>query len=265
MNELMLSGWFLLVLSALCVGSLLNVVVYRLPRMVMQQETGSYSLWLPRSHCPTCRHVIHWHDNIPLFGWIKLRGRCRHCQSPISRRYPLTELTALFLAVIAAGIIPPGLTLLGALVLGWMLLALSLIDYDHQLLPDDLTQPLLWLGLLFHLSMSHTGLADAVLGAVFGYLILWSLYQVFRFMTGREALGYGDFKLLAALGAWIGWRALPDVLLSASSAGILIALLARGFRKRPLNQPLPFGPLLALAGWGIFLYQQAFSVGNGFS
>lgn len=257
MNEFTWPYWFLLTLLALCVGSLLNVVVYRLPRILQQEKSDTYSLWLPRSHCPHCRTPIGWRDNIPLLSWLLLRGRCRHCRTPISRRYPLTELGALLLALIAALCIPPGLALAAALALGWMLLALALIDYDHQLLPDGLTLPLLWLGLLFQLVGGTVTLTDAVIGATTGYLCLWLLYWAFRLVTGREALGYGDFKLLAALGAWLGWTALPSLLLAAALAGIVITLAARLAQRRPLDAPLPFGPLLALAGWLLFLQQAA--------
>lgn len=255
MNEFTWPHWFLLTLLALCVGSLLNVVVYRLPRILQQMKDDAYSLWLPRSHCPRCLTPIGWRDNVPLLSWLWLRGRCRHCQAPISRRYPLTELGALLLALIAALCIPPSLALVATLGLGWMLLALALIDYDHQLLPDDLTLPLLWLGLLFQLVGGTVTLTDAVIGAMTGYLCLWLLYWAFRLVTGRETLGYGDFKLLAALGAWLGWAALPSLLLAAALAGIVITLAARLAQQRPLNAPLPFGPLLALAGWLLFLQQ----------
>ncbi|HCK00060.1 MAG TPA: prepilin peptidase [Serratia grimesii] len=256
-DELTWPHWLWLALLALCVGSLLNVVVYRLPLMLQCGATQHFTLWLPRSHCPKCRTPISWHDNIPLAGWLRLHGRCRQCRAAISRRYPLTELSALLLACIAAWLIPPGPALFGALLLGWILLALALIDYDHQLLPDNLTLPLLWLGLLFQLYGGTVALADAVIGAMAGYLCLWLLFWVFRLATGREALGYGDFKLLAALGAWLGWMALPGLLLLAASAGIALTLLARLTHRRPLDAPLPFGPLLALAGWVQFLQQAA--------
>jgi prepilin signal peptidase PulO-like enzyme (type II secretory pathway) len=239
---------------ALCIGSLLNVVIYRLPRIVQQTLPDSFSLWLPHSHCPQCLSPIGWRDNIPLLSWLLLYGRCRHCRSPISRRYPLTELSALLIAISAAWILPPGLILTAALPLGWMLLALAIIDIEHQLLPDDLTLPLLWLGLLFQLYGGTVPLEDAVIGAMVGYLSLWLLYWAFRLVTGRESLGYGDFKLLAALGAWLGWRALPQLLLFAALAGIAITLFAHIAYRRSLNVPLPFGPLLAITGWAFYLY-----------
>lgn len=254
--ELNAAYWLLLSLLALCIGSLINVVTHRLPRMLLQPTEG-YSLWLPRSHCPRCATPIAWRDNIPLLGWLLQRGGCRHCRQPISRRYPLTELAALLLALVAALLIPPGLTLLAALLLGWFLLALALIDAEHMLLPDSLTLPLLWLGLAFQLTGGTVPLADAVIGCMAGYLSLWGVYWGFRLLTGREALGYGDFKLLAALGAWLGWMVLPQLLLAAALAGIAITLLTRLTHRRPLNRPLPFGPMLALAGWGLFLLQAA--------
>lgn len=253
-NELNAAHWLLLSLASLSIGSLLNVVIYRLPQMLLHPRDG-YSLWLPRSACPQCHTAITWCDNIPLVSWLLLRGRCRHCRQAISRRYPLTELAALLLALMAALLIPSGITLLAALLLGWMLLALTLIDYDHQLLPDSLTLPLLWLGLAFQLTGGSVPLADAVIGCMAGYLSLWSVYWGFRLLSGREALGYGDFKLLAALGAWLGWMPLPHLLLAAALGGIAITLLAHFFCRRPLNRPLAFGPLLALAGWGLFLLQ----------
>ncbi len=257
MNELTWPHWLLLSLLALCVGSLLNVVVYRLPRILLKRENGGYSLWLPRSHCPHCRTPIGWRDNLPLCSWLWLRGRCRHCRARISPRYPLTELAALLLATIAALCLAPGPALAAALLLGWVLLALALIDYDHQLLPDDLTLPLLWLGLAYSLYGGTVALADAVIGAMAGYLCLWLLYWAFRLATGRETLGYGDFKLLAALGAWLGWAALPGLLLAAALAGIVVTLTARLAWRRPLDAPLPFGPLLAASGWLLFLQQAA--------
>ncbi|MGG4624892.1 prepilin peptidase [Serratia odorifera] len=258
MNDLDWPHWLLLSALALCIGSLLNVVVYRLPRM-LQSAPGAYSLWWPRSHCPHCQIPIGWRNNIPLLSWLLLGGRCRHCQTPIARRYPLTELAALWLALAAAWCIEPGPTLLAAWALGWLLLALALIDYDHQLLPDCLTLPLLWLGLLFQLSGGTVMLADAVIGAMTGYLSLWLLYWAFRLLTGRETLGYGDFKLLAALDAWLGWASLPTLLLLAATAGIVVTLAARLSHRRPLDAPLPFGPLLALSGWGLFLHNAALS------
>ncbi|HEY3983539.1 A24 family peptidase [Cedecea sp.] len=256
-DELVWQHWLWLTLLALSIGSLLNVVVYRLPLMLQQPDAQRFTLWVPRSHCPECRTPIGWRDNIPLASWLLLRGLCRHCQTTISRRYPLTELSALLLTYIAAWLLPPGPVLFGALVLGWMLLALALIDYDYQLLPDNLTLPLLWLGLLFQLCGGTVALVDAVIGAMVGYLCLWLLYWAFRLATGRETLGYGDFKLLAALGAWLGWMALPGLLLLAALAGITVTLLARLFFQRPLDAPLPFGPLLALTGWASFLQQAA--------
>ncbi|QBC03380.1 prepilin peptidase [Enterobacter cloacae] len=245
----------LMAVLGLCVGSLLNVVVYRLPRMMSQQESGQFSLWWPRSHCPQCKTTIRWRDNIPLLSWLLLRGRCRHCVTAIGWRYPLTELVALLITLLVMLLIPPGNALFAALLLGWMLLALSLIDYDHQLLPDNLTLPLLWSGLLFQLTGGTVSLADAVVGAMVGYLSLWLLYWFFRLFTGKEAIGYGDFKLLAALGAWLGWMALPSLLLMTALAGIVITLAAKLIARRPLSAPLPFGPLLSIAGWTLFLRQ----------
>lgn len=241
-----------------CLGSLINVVVWRLPRMLTQPEAG-FNLFLPASHCPQCKTPLGWRDNIPLLGWLRLAGRCRHCQVAISHRYPLTELAFMLTALLLAWWFPsPGL-LLAALLFSGILLALALIDSDCQLLPDALTLPLLWAGLLFHLWQPGgvVTLEAAVIGAATGYLSLWTLYWLFYFMTRREALGYGDFKLLAALGAWLGWRSLPLLLLLAALTAIVVILLTRGWRRRALTDPVPFGPWLALAGWILFLVQHS--------
>ncbi|QAX81264.1 prepilin peptidase [Yersinia hibernica] len=237
----------------LCVGSFLNVVIYRLPLMVIHGNLPDFNLCLPHSHCPACQTSLKWRDNIPLFSWLRLRGQCRHCQVAIPVRYPLVELVTMLVTLLIAAIIPLGSPLLAALLLSWVLIALIMIDIDHLLLPDNLTLPLLWAGLFFHLFDNTLPLSDAVIGAASGYLILWCLYWAFWWVTRREALGYGDFKLLAALGAWLGWMALPSLLLIASLAGIIFALTARLFRGRALNTVLPFGPFLALSGWLLFL------------
>lgn len=245
--------WGGLAVLGLCVGSFLNVAIYRLPLMLAHQYSRSFNLCLPHSHCPKCKTQLKWRDNIPFFSWLWLQGRCRHCQSAISLRYPLIEVMTLLVTLLIAAVIPFGYPLLAALLLSWVLIALTMIDIDHLLLPDNLTLPLLWAGLLFHLFDDSLPLSDAIIGAASGYLILWCLYWVFWGVTQREALGYGDFKLLAALGAWLGWMALPSLLLIASLAGISFALVARLFKGRPLNTALPFGPFLAFSGWLLFL------------
>nr|WP_312026217.1 A24 family peptidase [Yersinia enterocolitica] len=247
--------WSSLALLGLCVGSFLNVVIYRLPLMLTGAQQDDFNLCLPHSHCPKCQTQLKWRDNIPLFSWMWLQGQCRYCQIAIPVRYPLVEVMTMLVTLLIATTIPFGSPLLAALLLSWTLIALTMIDIDHLLLPDNLTLPLLWAGLLFHLFDDTLPLSDAVIGAVSGYLILWSLYWAFWWVTRREVLGYGDFKLLAALGAWLGWMALPSLLLTASLTGIAFALIFRLLRKRPLNTALPFGPFLAFSGWLLFLQQ----------
>ena len=246
-------GGFLF-LSGLAFGSFFNVVIHRLPLMMERAE--GVNLCLPASFCPQCRQPIAWRDNIPLLSFLWLRGRARCCGQPISRRYPLMELTTGALFVLAGYLMAPGMPLLGGLICVSVLLILAAIDAQTQLLPDRLTLPLLWAGLLFNLSDTFAPLAEAVIGAMVGYLSLWSVYWVFRLLTGKEALGYGDFKLLAALGAWLGWQPLPQTLLLASASGLVWTLLQRLVTRRSLEQPLAFGPWLALAGGGIFLWSQ---------
>ncbi|WP_222416940.1 prepilin peptidase [Yersinia bercovieri] len=245
--------WGGLAVLGLCVGSFLNVAIYRLPLMLAHNYSRHFNLCLPHSHCPKCKTSLKWWDNIPFFSWLWLKGRCRHCHSSISVRYPLIEVMTLLVTLLIAAIIPLGYPLLAALLLSWMLITLTIIDIDHLLLPDNLTLPLLWAGLLFHLFDDSLPLSDAIIGAASGYLVLWCLYWVFWWVTQRETLGYGDFKLLAALGAWLGWMALPSLLLIASLTGIAFAVVARLYRGRPLNTALPFGPFLAFSGWLLFL------------
>ncbi|CAI1926031.1 Pectic enzymes secretion protein outO [Serratia quinivorans] len=252
--SLTLGGWVLLSLVSLCVGSFLNVVIHRLPLMIRSSTSQRFNLCWPCSHCPQCKTPLRWYDNLPLISWLALHGHCRDCHHVIALRYPMVELAAVGIALLCAALFPLGYGLCFALIFGWTLLALSLIDIDHQLLPDNLTLPLLWCGLLFQLITQPTQLGHAVIGAISGYLCLWLLYWGFRLATGREALGYGDFKLLAALGAWLGWHTLPSLLLIASACGIAATIFMRMFWRRPVNTPMPFGPFLALAGWGVFLY-----------
>lgn len=250
-------------LLGLCLGSFLNVVVARLPVMMAQRwhddarealsmptDTAPpvFNLAVPASHCPHCRTSLRWHDNLPLLGYLKRQGRCAHCQMPISIQYPLVELAGGVLGVMVwwwQGSSLMTLVLLGACL---TLLALALIDARTQLLPDALTLPLLWAGLLFQLCFQPWQLSMAVIGAMAGYLSLWSLYWVFRLLTGKEGLGYGDFKLFAALGAWLGWQALPLLLLLAAAAGIVIGGLWQWRHPAQRGQLMPFGPYLAGAG-----------------
>ena len=233
-------------------GSFLGVVVDRVPGMVMEEACRS-NLLFPASHCPVCQHALRAWENIPLLSWLALRGRCRCCQSAIPLRLFLLELVmALFFGVTAWWI--PGLASLFSLwVLAAFLLPLAMIDRQHQLLPDCLTQPLLWAGLLFHAFSHGLPLRDALLGAVAGYLSLWLVYWAFRLLTRREGLGYGDFKLLAALGAWCGWQRLPVLVLGASLAGIGLIMLLRLKGKTGRGEAFPFGPCLAAVGWWLIV------------
>ncbi|QJT16681.1 prepilin peptidase [Aeromonas sp. 1805] len=260
----------LVFLFSLMIGSFLNVVIHRLPIMLERewqaeylgyfnpetqpQQEDRYNLMVPRSACPHCGHAITAMENIPLLSWLWLKGRCRECQAPISARYPLVELLTALLSLVVAATFAPGWGLLAALLLTWVLVALTFIDLHKMLLPDQLTLPLLWGGLLFNLAGGFAPLADAVIGAMAGYLVLWSLYWAFKLLTGKEGMGYGDFKLLAALGAWLGWQALPIVLLLSSLVGAFIGIGLILLHNHHQNKPIPFGPYLAIAGWIALLW-----------
>jgi leader peptidase (prepilin peptidase)/N-methyltransferase len=258
-------------LFGLCVGSFLNVVIYRLPKMMEAQwraecaalagnepvEEPEFNLLKPASRCTSCGTPIKaWH-NVPVAGWLALGGKCANCKAPISFRYPAIEFAAGVLAVAMAWRFGPSGALLGSLVLVWALLALTFIDLDTQLLPDDITLPLLWAGLLANLFGTFTDLRSAVLGAVAGYLILWSVYWAFRLIARKEGMGYGDFKLLAALGAWLGWQILPFVIVVSAGAGAIIGGLALWLSKSGMQTRIPFGPYLALGGIAGLLWGRA--------
>ncbi|WP_336218744.1 A24 family peptidase [Citrobacter amalonaticus] len=236
------------------IGSFLGVVAERIPALVMEEE-GAGNLLFPASHCPECHHALSAWENIPIISWCVLRGRCRHCHTSIPLRLLLVEvLSALFFALSAA--LAPSFSGMMALWVMWsLLLPLVVIDARHMLLPDCLTQPLLWCGLLFHALFQTLPLTDAVYGAVAGYLSLWSVYWVFRLLTGREGLGYGDFKLLAALGAWCGWQVLPSILLIAALGGIVVHVLLKPLANK--NTLISFGPYLAFSGLAVFIAQVA--------
>ncbi|TVS18127.1 MAG: prepilin peptidase [Gammaproteobacteria bacterium] len=258
--------WTAVIWLGACIGSFLNVVVYRLPIMMQRQEMQwarealgdeaaedsgeeAFNLVVPRSRCPHCGHQVRALENIPIVSWLVLRGRCSACGAGIAMRYPLVEAgTALATCVIVA-VLGPTWTGLWALLFTWALIALALIDLDTQLLPDSIVLPLLWLGLLVNVSAVFAPLADAVIGAAIGYGTLWALYWAFKLLTGKEGMGYGDFKLMGAMGAWLGWAALPGVVLLASLTGIVAAvvLMLRGDMER--ETPMPFGPFIAAAGW----------------
>jgi leader peptidase (prepilin peptidase)/N-methyltransferase len=261
-------------LLGLLVGSFLNVVIHRLPKMMERDWHGQcaelrgetapehepLSLARPRSHCPGCGHAITALENIPVVSWLVLRGRCSACKTPISARYPMVEALTGLLTAFTAVHFGFGWAAAGAILLIWCLITLTFIDFDTQLLPDSITLPLLWAGLLFNLSGTFIDLASAVVGAVIGYLALWSVYWGFKLATGKEGMGYGDFKLLAALGAWLGWQMLPLVILLSSLVGALVGIALIVLAKRGRNVPIPFGPYLATAGllalfWGKELTQ----------
>jgi leader peptidase (prepilin peptidase)/N-methyltransferase len=255
-------------LLGLVVGSFLNVVIHRMPRMMERDEAnyiaelrgdplpypGRYNLMVPRSACPHCGHAIAPWENVPVLGYLFLRGRCAACKAPISMRYPLVELACGVLSALVAWRFGAGGQALAALVLVWALLALTMIDADTQLLPDQITLPLLWIGLLLNLAGVFVALPDAVIGAVAGYLVLWTAYWLFRLLRGKEGMGFGDFKLMAALGAWFGWQALPALVLLSSVAGVLFGLANIALRRQERDTPFPFGPFIALAGVVVLLF-----------
>jgi leader peptidase (prepilin peptidase)/N-methyltransferase len=256
-------------LLGLCVGSMLNVVIHRLPKMMQAQwreecaalegrevpAAATYNLFVPRSACPKCGTPITALQNIPVVSWLVLRGRCAKCKTPISARYPLVELLGGGLAVLVAWRFGYSAALAFGLVYAWALLALTFIDLDTQLLPDDITLPLLWLGLLANSGGVFTDLNSAVLGAAGGYLILWTVYWAFRLIARKEGMGYGDFKLLAAIGAWTGWQVLPVVIVISAGLGAVIGSIALWLARKGVDTRIPFGPYLALGGiaaliWG---------------
>jgi len=275
----------------LMVGSFLNVVIHRLPKMMemgwqqqcaelSQRDAGenqsaaetsvagvkpalhtTYNLIVPRSACPHCNHAISAWENIPVVSYLLLRGKCRGCGAAISPRYPIIEAVSGMLCAYAAWHFGFGWAAIGALLLVWALLALTAIDFDTQLLPDDITLPLLWAGLLFNLfGVGFTDLHSAVLGAVIGYLALWTVYWLFKLVTGKEGMGYGDFKLLAAMGAWLGWQMLPLIILLSSLVGAVVGITLIVALKHGRHIPIPFGPYLAGGGlialfWGQTLTQ----------
>jgi len=256
-------------LLGLLIGSFINVVIYRLPIMLertwqaqisesrSELSSETFNLAVPRSRCPTCSAQLSALENVPVLSYLALRGRCRHCKSAIPRRYLLVELGASLISVLIVMTFGYTLSALAYLIFSWCLLTLSLIDLDHYLLPDDITLPLLWLGLLVSatgLGLPEVSLSDSVVGAAAGYLSLWSLFWAFLFATGKEGLGYGDFKLLAALGAWLGWQALLPILLLSSLTGAVIGLTLIAFGGRERGAPLPFGPFLAVAGFSMLVW-----------
>ena len=271
---LLLSVCFVL---GLFVGSFLNVVVYRLPLMMqttwrrecrefleLDKDNGNdnvedsgdknnppepFNLMVPRSACPSCKSMITAWQNIPVISWLILRGKCGNCKHPISAEYPLVELLTAILSLAVAFKFGASIQLVFALLFTWSLISLALIDFHTTLLPDSITLPLLWLGLIISLVPVFVNAHDAIVGAAAGYLILWIVFQTFKLITGKEGMGFGDFKLLAAMGAWLGWAKLPLIILLSSLTGAIIGIMMMVVFKHQRSQPIPFGPYLAIAGW----------------
>lgn len=250
-------------LVSLCVGSFLNVVIYRIPKILEFQwyeeckeifnltntkNITKISLSQPASSCPNCQHKIKFYENIPILSYIFLGGKCSQCKQKISLRYPLIELLTAaisFICIYYFGVNSKGIF---AVILIWFLIALTFIDFDTQLLPDNLTLPLLWLGLLVNLQSIFIPISDAVIGAMVGYLSLWGVFWIFKLLTGKEGMGYGDFKLLSALGAWLGWQMILPIILMASFVGAVVGISLIVASKLGKNVPIPFGPYLAGGG-----------------
>ncbi len=277
-------------LVSLMVGSFLNVVIHRLPIMMERSwregmeefatvndegaataatdsssvadataEPEPFNLAVPRSRCPACGSEIKAWQNIPVISYLLLRGKCANCQAPISVRYPIVEFVTMVLSLIVAWHFGPTPQAVLGIVVTWFFVSMTMIDIDHQLLPDSLTLPLMWIGLLAALSPVFTDLQSAVIGAAAGYMVLWLVYQLFRIVTGKEGMGYGDFKLLAAIGALLGWQALPVVILLSSLVGAVVGVGLIAMTGRDRNIPIPFGPYLAAAGWIAMLWGDGLS------
>lgn len=262
-----------IVVFSLCIGSFLNVVIYRLPMMmhnnwylecrefladevknVPAKEITELTLSKPDSTCPKCQHKIRFYENIPVISWLFLRGKCGQCKNAISIRYPLVETATALLSLVVA--IEYGVTIetLLLLILTWGLVCLTLIDFDHMLLPDQIVMPLLWLGLLVNINGMFVPVDDAVIGAAVGYMSLFSVFWLFKLLTGKEGMGYGDFKLFALFGAWLGWQLLPILILMASVVGAIVGISLMLFKNHTREQAIPFGPYLAIAGWITILW-----------
>ena len=263
--------YFSFTILGLLVGSFLNVVIYRLPVMMQrdwksqccdlleiedqtQQGSESFNLVLPNSRCPKCDHAIKPWENIPVISYLFLRGKCSSCSTPISIRYPIIEAVTGALSLVIALQFGISWLSLSLLVLTWCLIALTMIDVDTQLLPDSITLPLMWLGLIVNFFGGLTSFEDAFWGAIAGYMSLWSVFWCFKLITGKEGMGFGDFKLLAALGAWMGWQALPTIIIMSSLVGAVIGVGMILIQGRDKNTPIPFGPYLAIAGWITLLW-----------
>lgn len=260
-------------LFGLIVGSFLNVLIYRLPKMMFQewrtecsrlleihddsgQQTEVFNLVTPGSCCPSCNHRITALENIPVLSYLFLGGKCSRCKTHISLRYPVIEILSAISALFMAWHFGWSVQAFLAILLGWALIVLAAVDIEHQLLPDDITLPFLWLGILANLFLQEpfTDIQSSIIGAVAGYLSLWSVYMLFKLVTGKEGMGYGDFKLLAMLGAWLGWQMLPLVIVLSSLVGAVAGITLMCFKNHDRSVPIPFGPYLAAAGWVAFLY-----------
>jgi len=268
--------WFFyltVALVSLAIGSFLNVVIYRTPKMMeyswyhdcrefLAEEVANIkaknlpkiSLSKPDSTCPNCDHKIRYYENIPLLSWLLLKGKCSQCTNKISARYPLIEISTMLLSLIVAQHFGATLTTFWVLLLTWCLITLTMIDFDHMLLPDQITLPLLWLGLLININSTFVPLTDAVIGAAVGYMSLFSIFWLFKLLTGKEGMGFGDFKLFAVFGAWIGWQLLPLLILMASVVGAIVGISLMLFKNHQREQGIPFGPYLAVAGWVTLLW-----------
>ncbi len=270
-NSLLFYG-FVFVLS-LMIGSFLNVVIYRFPKMLEQgwyQECREFladelkksspkvevplTLSKPNSTCPHCQHSIRFYENIPVISWLLLKGKCSQCHNKISARYPIVELSTALLSLVIAQHFGVSLITCYALLLTWGLIALTMIDFDHMLLPDQIVLPLMWLGLVVNLSNGIVPLEDAVIGAIAGYSSLFIIFWLFKMATGKEGMGFGDFKLFALFGAWVGWQLLPLLILMASVVGAIIGISLMLFKNHQREQAIPFGPYLAIAGWITLLW-----------
>jgi leader peptidase (prepilin peptidase) / N-methyltransferase len=251
--------------SGLLVGSFLNVVIHRLPLMMEREWRGEcesllnndsishelepFNLMTPRSRCPSCNHEISALENIPVISYVLLRGKCKECKASISVRYPVIEVTSAIVAIVVSIHFGFSAASISALALSWCLISLAAIDIDTQLLPDAITLPLLWLGIIVNYFGVFVSLEESVLGAIFGYLSLWTVFWGFKLATGKDGMGYGDFKLLAVLGAWLGWHVLPVVIIVSSVVGACVGVSMMLFAAHDRSKPIPFGPYLAAAGW----------------
>ena len=264
------------VIMSLMVGSFLNVVVYRLPKMLEKgwyqdcrefladevakipaKEFPELTLSKPASSCPHCGHKIKFYENIPVISWLFLGGKCSSCKARISMRYPLVEAATAVLSAAVALHYGVSFNTLFALLLTWCLISLTLIDLDHIILPDQITLPLIWLGLLLNINGTFIPLQDAVIGAVAGYMSLFIVFWLFKLLTGKEGMGFGDFKLFALFGAWIGWQLLPILILMASAVGAIVGISLMVFKNHQREQAIPFGPYLAVAGWITMLWGES--------